>query len=1811
MAVTIRTLIDNRGLLKVITLPPTIDELLAALELVENPPLGTPNEPTGHVKVIANKSIGFFVLNATPPLESYEYDLRIDPVAQSFRCWVVLNSAPPLKKVFDFAAGAAGVVFTAAKYESSNDEERLVATPGDVSISGLAIALLIEGKAGQAATLRFSPTVGEPAGIVEVQMVPPTVLIGGSGFGLEFVGSDGKPGGFVIDDASDAAPAGRTLINGTPVVTKADDPTWRGLAVRHARFYLPSGTPFLGGHAVDAYVEVGTAPGEGIDVVISTHVPPKDSRPGIEVTIECRDPAATGLQDFIPTLVEAAMELPLDGMHQDSPGGGFNILAGKPVIARLRFARSVADPETKITLAVESQGEDGVLSVKVPDGGTAAKVLTTAAALATAIVADKDPEGADTGGVVLHALLAAAVGLSSCLKDKGKLTIHKVELSSTGHGLPVGDQVKLLIDYSVDVVVRPINVGVLSVQMQDAQPMRVRNRNVGLRINLSNPAASGVQTVELDFSRADMEIEDPGSWLVNSPASLFDILGTRSGRGSTWLEVDLRFKLNLGPVQVSGATIRATLEDNGSVSASLRGLDASLTVAGVIEGKGGLELLDEGGFTAALDVKLVPLNLAIDAVVLYQEKEHSFWLFVQMGVDFPGPIPIANTGLGIYGISGAFGLNAHPKPPGPADTDPIGYQLRWDSSDPIHAFEFSADNITVGAQAVFGTVPDLGFSFSSRVGLFVTVPDIAVRGSIWGNVLGPRMGVTDRPPDGGDPGLVFLGVVVIDPADGVTIGLKGQLIVPVLLKVVVPLGAHFPTSKGQSDNWYIYLGADGYDSGLTPPDGRVLGPMRAEILPDIVGTEADAYVMFRGRGITKWPRGGPVTVTDGLVIAFGFGFEYVIGVKPIAWAEIHAGADILIATHPLTLAGFGTAGGSLNLGPFSVGVDASISLLAVENHDPYIHAQLCGHIDLFFTEIEGCVEMSINSEPDVTLPLPDVHPLDDVQNSEIVGSLGFLVDDQFRRIGVMTQDVQSAQAVWPDALLHLAFAVSPQLAPGYVAKNGAVEQYKGIDGYPTGVAAEVTGSDMLRYEWTLTSLGLYDVTNDLHGAGTLVTKSMTAAWQAGRDGDLGKRPQAGDLVLGTYVGDLFLGRLADGGAGLPDDPLENAATACQHEEPPVIGWAVGFDAALQANASFVMPADPIAPDKRVSRFTATVTQHVSVLPDLPLGINTAALIPPPYDFRPATLEVFTPPLALERTFAGSLDLGVVGGPPGPPPSLKRVQTIQSALITPQEPITGGRLWLILDGEIPPGSVPLSVVDDRGVTWDITDRKPLTADRTIFRLAPTSGGFVAWVEVSWIAGRRLALLGLGGITRTAQAAAAARNAAASAAAGRQAAAAAKQPQQAADKDGDGVHAVLDPGKVYRLHVDMTWEGWIYKQADDGSKQEVQHLTGQATYLPKGADPDNPPSTSRDFFFKTVPKPKIAVGGPSATLPKYGEIAHVSAIHRRQDFFHPEMLTRFLLGYTPAQTETARFCDDPLNVHFSAAHVPSLADAYGYTLSLDLRRVDIPGPQGDVIELVPKWVALEKPELLTGIDARRMDIAVTAPCAMPKPGGTLTALSPLTAEAWYEVYALAKAKDPDVVDGRLEGVTFRTSRWRNPAGMLAGIGFTASPSPASGDVELAQLPAPGAAVIEGSDADFEAALDAIGLDGWPAVKDPRISLLWLRKDEGAGPHWLCAGLMAESPEPIDRPGRVHLSALRLTMPPLPAGIFDIRRSDRTRSRLLWLCTVPFTPRAWMQRRLFQPPKRMFPTIALELVDEATKTTLSGSLQLPLAPSFAEEA
>jgi hypothetical protein len=49
----------------------------------------------------------------------------------------------------------------------------------------------------------------------------------------------------------------------------------------------------------------------------------------------------------------------------------------------------------------------------------------------------------------------------------------------------------------------------------------------------------------------------------------------------------------------------------------------------------------------------------------------------------------------------------------------------------------------------------------------------------------------------------------------------------------------------------------------------------------------------------------------------------------------------------------------------------------------------------------------------------------------------------------------------------------------------------------------------------------------------------------------------------------------------------------------------------------------------------------------------------------------------------------------------------------------------------------------------------------------------------------------------------------------------------------------------------------------------------------------------------------------------------------------------------------------------------------------------------------------------------------------------------------------------------------------------------------------------------------------------------------------------------------------------------------------------------PATWRRRLLFGPLVTVHPTIAMDLVDRATGTTLTGSLQLPLEPRFAQEA
>ncbi|WP_189479163.1 hypothetical protein, partial [Mesorhizobium sp. M1E.F.Ca.ET.063.01.1.1] len=229
------------------------------------------------------------------------------------------------------------------------------------------------------------------------------------------------------------------------------------------------------------------------------------------------------------------------------------------------------------------------------------------------------------------------------------------------------------------------------------------------------------------------------------------------------------------------------------------------------------------------------------------------------------------------------------------------------------------------------------------------------------------------------PGVSFLGFVGVDKT-AVDFAVLGSINLRPLLEVRLPLVGHYPVS-GDTSDWYTYLGADGYDG-----QGRKVGPVSAKVLPDILDIGADAYLMVRGKGIEHWPVQAPfIDLDQGFIIAFGFSLHQQFGMRPVAWADLYLGLDLMLVPSPLMFAGLGQASGSLHLGPFSLGVSAQAKFLAVSN-DVYLWVQVTGRIELFFFDVEGTVTITFGGkEPKPFLPKADQHPLDRFEEVQLGG----------------------------------------------------------------------------------------------------------------------------------------------------------------------------------------------------------------------------------------------------------------------------------------------------------------------------------------------------------------------------------------------------------------------------------------------------------------------------------------------------------------------------------------------------------------------------------------------------------------------------------------------------------------------------------------------------------------------------------------------------------------------------------------------------------------------------------------------------------
>ncbi|MFG2668387.1 hypothetical protein ACGFY6_29645 [Streptomyces sp. NPDC048387] len=1673
---------------------------------------------SGKLKAIAKDSAGGFAQLSTDPLgPAIPFILRLTgPPAAPTGFQLDLIPASGLLKL------PAACVPAEVQPAPATGGRRIVSAPGAgnvaLTLNGTdPLAVRIEGSAGQAARQGIVALDAAKQGMLTVGTAPTAFLLGGQGFGLHL------PGGLTVDSSTVLAPPPVTA--GTGGSPPSATPEWQGIAIRGAELFLPETTPLVGAGPIPVELDLGMP--AGLYGRTEAHIPADGSRPAFDATIVWDDPGATSLASALPAMIEIRTSWSLDKAPGPAAVGTIELLGGRPLRVTGRFTRRSGTSDFDFGLVVEAGGDQGLLSVRGQN--TAGKVVVTAAALATAFMADADhPTPQQTAydgfGATLHMLLVAAAGLSAFLDD-GTVTVHAVEVDS-GFS-PAGTKLSLRVDYSVDVLVRTISLGFMSIGMNPKVPMRLRYRNVRLLVDF---AQTGLERFHLAYGEADVDVEDPGGWQVESPGTLkdlFDVLGSRSGHGSQWFEIDLRFALDLGPVKVSGATVRVTLKESGALHPELRGLDAALKIPGLFEGEGKASL-GAGQLDLALAASIVPLNVAAAAGLTYKPcGSGASQLVLSLRTDLPGPIPLANSGLGLYGLGGVFGVHAALPRPGPSD-DPVLFEL---GVDPFDTSKYTcADGSVFGLGAVIGTAPDLGFTFSSKGVLVIGLPDVAVRASLQGRILSPRIQMTENlgPPAAGGS---LVGALAVEES-GVTAALRGHYEVPVLFTIDAPFGARFAAERR---DWYVRLGSDNVHN--RPP-----GPLQVRVLPDFLDVGARAFLMVEGDGIPEFFGGDPAMPSPtGFSLGFGAGFTARYGI-PLIHVDVSASVLLSLGTRPLLLAGVGHLSGSLHLGPVSIGASADVALqVAPDLGDTWVQFKVCGEVDLFFFSLQGCVTVELG-EKSSTIPDPADWPLESVA----------LADHRYTKTADAVRSetrppTSSLPIVWPDAIPLLQFTNGPAngLQPGPFTDRLAWNATEIGDG--------VVGNDRVSHTYTLTSLSLTAV-DPATGAETPVGGPLDASWQDVKAGAPGQRG-ARELALLTWESALWTRKLTDGGAKDPNNPAQKIAHRCHTRYAARPGWALGGLGSRQGPGSpWRLPAEH-APGAFASAFEVVVE---ATWGQFPVDEPTVGLFPYTFPLQLGVPIFFDEPLkAIERRFKGAFTLPHVAGlpldidPDEIAPDIGEVwfDVVLAFSEELRDPRLGLHLPLWPDGFADRMEVRLIRPDGSSTPFPPTgDERGL--GEAFVRRYERSGGPYAGIALRYHPALAPQVLGVRATAQTswdaADAATAATQQAGSAAAAK---AAAVTPR-----------AMLRPGTVYRVDVGVDGQG--RREGKDGN---LVHHTDH--YWFRTADMSGPaPSKSAQYLQNTT---------PALAKEHYDTFVAATTVHHRTDGFDPVYLQRYLLSWTPRDKARAWFLNDPVGVQLEVNHVPDLAAVYDHDTVVRVRRTDPTKGQPDPCEEQDFPAAHHTWQAVVSEAQSQADLLLqketaggSGACPYPKPGAALGGRPTLQPRSTYELSLAFPFRDSSG-SGKsggteIRGGIFSTSRYSNPDSLLKDLGFTLSGTGSeglAGDLQATRITvSTGDTTADGS---LEHTVTRLGIGPLAPVHAGRTSALWT--DQGGS--WALHGVLLEAPEPIHRTDSLGIAGYggRLRINSLRCGSHTFETVIRTGSgdRILFLTSSPFLP------------------------------------------------
>lgn len=786
--------------------------------------------------------------------------------------------------------------------------------PGKVVLDFPDLLLVVTASAGAPAIAKLAPS-HNAVGALEVAMVPPFALIG-----------PGAVLGFGFEDCA----------------LNLDGPGEPEITVPVLEIYVaPEGIPPLAMHGGGRDLKLGLGAGNGglsgefLLSLASGAVASKRPRFLRNMATRLR------LKRNVVTLLELTGQVDLGAEVQAQIGAP---LPDAPGIIDYRL-QLVLDQGWQASLSLRS-GDAGFLwrTKRSGSGQDLPRDTLGAYAVFSPLLVSTLPMPGGSGYVDLALGAGAAGGLAasqwvstqSLTLVGGELVVRKPNTGAAEAFLFFALETELNLD---------VHVGGTKI-ISTRKPLKVNQKAIGIRLDFGT---GGVPKIEPVFDPAQgfsLDLSDPGTFEI--PGVLGDILQPDRARMAKEnplnFEVDFITKADLGVVTIDRASVRVPL--TGSGGATLRGLGARLN-AGPVQG-GGYLTISKTGFKGSLDASIAPpLGIRASATLELgkaedpntQEKMTS--VLASFSVEWPVPVPLANSGLGLYGFLGLFGMHIE------RDEHRDG-ALQWlvdANGDPAKGkWRGAAHRWAIGLGAVIGTVEG-GFLIHAKGMLMLELPGPRILVLMKADILSAR-----PPKEGPDTGSL-LAIIDIRP-ESLTIGVVAEYKIPFLLEVRVPAEAFFDFVK--AENWYL-------DIGKIPPklaaSVRFMSSLRAE-----------GYLMIHGGGIDDFP----LRKLPGFAVAAGIRAALTWGPEEIGlYIRVAAQADVAISFKPAFIIGKMTLEGELHIFIVSIGASASAEVFISPDRFS-VRAQVCGEVDFFFFSVKGCVTLKLGDD---SLPPPVPEPL--------------------------------------------------------------------------------------------------------------------------------------------------------------------------------------------------------------------------------------------------------------------------------------------------------------------------------------------------------------------------------------------------------------------------------------------------------------------------------------------------------------------------------------------------------------------------------------------------------------------------------------------------------------------------------------------------------------------------------------------------------------------------------------------------------------------------------------------------------------------